>query len=42
MLQSGKTPLHEAARNGHTSVVDILIYSGATVDVIDNVSNNVV
>ena len=38
MLQMERTPLHEAAFNGKTGIVEILVSSGATVDVIDNVS----
>ena len=38
VIQGGSTPLHEAACNGHSGVVEILASSGATVDVKDEVS----
>ena len=38
VLQTGRTPLHEAACNGHTGAVKMLASSGATVDVFDKVS----
>ena len=36
------TPLHNAASNGHGSIVECLIKSGANVNVVDNVSYYVV
>ena len=38
VLQTNKTPMHEAANNGHTGAVKILFSYGATVDIMDNVS----
>ena len=38
MLQSGRTPLHGAAGNGHSSAVETLVDSGAMVDIKDIVS----
>ena len=37
--QDGATPLFIASQNGHSDVVNILIRSGAGVDVPENVSN---
>ena len=36
--QTDRTPLHEAACNGHTGAVEILAFFRATVDIIDKVS----
>ena len=33
MLQNGDTALHNAARNGHVEVVEILVKYGAAVDI---------
>ena len=38
-LQDGRSPLHVAAEEGHTNVVDILVKHGANVDTRDKVSN---
>ena len=38
MLQFQATPLHFAAQNGHGSIVEYLITSGAKVNAVDNVS----
>jgi len=38
VLQREQTPLHCAARYGHSNSVAILINAGATIDVIDKVS----
>ena len=38
-LQYGRTPLHVAAENGHTDVVDILLKHGADVNTQDKVRN---
>ena len=37
LVQRGKTPLHDAAREGHPEVVTELLCSGADVDMKDNV-----
>lgn len=37
-LQSGITPLHEAARVGHTTIAEALIIANAPLDVQDSVS----
>ena len=38
MMQSWSTPLHEAARKGHTRIVRALITAKANVDAKDDVS----
>ena len=38
VLQHGDTPLHNAAYNGHSKAIDILIVAGAKVDVKNDVS----
>ena len=38
VVQKLCTPLHDAAQNGHNSVVEYLIRSGANVNAVDNVS----
>ena len=37
-LQSGSTSLHVASQHGHVKVVEMLIKSGADVDVVNKVS----
>ena len=37
-FQSGETPLHDAARNGHVSVVECLFTSGHSLEPKNNVS----
>ena len=39
-LLSGYTPLHYAAFYGYSEVVNALVATGATVDIMDNVSYN--
>ena len=39
LLQSESSPLHLAAKNGHSEVVTLLITHGAKVDIKDKVSN---
>ena len=43
LLQSGQTPLHIAVKRGHSRIVEALIFSGAKLDIRDEVStyNNV-
>ena len=38
MLQFQATPLHDAASNGHYSVIEYLITSGVNLNTVDNVS----
>ena len=37
MMQNGCTPLHLAAQNGHTTVVDMLLKNGADINVLNTV-----
>ena len=39
MLQNGKTPLMEAAKNGHLPVLEYLMERGADMEAKDNVSD---
>ena len=39
-LQDGQTPLHEAAEAGNLNVVQYLVFSGADVNMRDNVSGD--
>ena len=38
--QRGYTPLHQAAQQGHTQIIDLLLQNQASPNVIDNVSTN--
>ena len=38
IIQDGNTPLHHAASQGHTEVVQLLIQSGATLDALNKVT----
>jgi ankyrin repeat protein len=38
MFQEGLTPLHLAARDGHTEVFKVLLAAGANTDIADKVS----
>ena len=42
ILQNDRTALHIASEKGHTSTVQVLLASGAPVDLTDNVSYRVV
>ena len=37
-IQRQWTPLHLAARDGHTEIVDLLVKNGADINIKDNVS----
>ena len=37
-VQDGRTPLHWAARKGHSSTVEVLVVAGADVAAVDSVS----
>ena len=38
IIQNGNTPLHQAASQGHTEVVQLLIQSRATLDALNKVT----
>ena len=40
ITQYNETPLHCAARIGHSDVVQILLTNGANIEVVDEVTNN--